>query len=420
MIAIIIDKSTFQLLSFSELERLSGYYKHNIAPVLVMEILGDLRKDFEPGKKSAVERVSDFAKKLFPMHSVVNGYYRSLIQIELAGGKIPLDGRPFLQMEKLVQAEDGSKGYVVKETEEEVAIHKWKEGSFSEADHMLSKIWRDTTTQEDVLKNLQRILKNLSIPKLNSLKDLDLSVKEIILNPNFQDQLLAHIIDFYGGANIDGIEIFKNWINAGKPLLLDYLPYSSHCLNVDLLFLFGLKNELIGVRPTNKVDLEYLFYLPFCNVFTSNDKIHKQLVPLMIRKDQMFVIGEDLKIDLKNVVQYLDGKSLEEKRMFASNPPIIDTSLTFQIWKRYLNYPRSNFKNNELSEGELEHAKSQMDKFIRASEGEKVEFEDSESGEFIVRKTYLSQNDNCFCGSGKKVIDCCLPKEEFEKLAKPR
>lgn len=418
MITLIVDKSTFQSLSLPELEKLSRYFKHNIVPVLVMEILGDLKKDFDPEKRSAVEIVGDFAKKLFPMESVVNGYYRSLIQVELAGGKIPLDGRPFLQMEKLVQAEDGSKGYIVKETEEEVAIHKWKEGSFSEADHMLSQIWRDTTTQEDALKNLQKILKNFSIPKLNSLKDVNLSVEEIISNPNFQEQLLAHIIDFYGGDSINGFEIFKSWISAGKPLLRDCFPYSNYCLKVDLLFLFSLKNELIGVRPTNKVDLEYLFYLPFCNVFTSNDKIHKQLVPLIIRKNQMFVIGEDLKIDLKQIVQFLDGKDLEEKRKFASNPPINDTSLTFQIWKRYLNYPRSNFKNMKLSQVDREYAKSQMDKFIRASEGEKVEFINGESGEFIVRKTYLSQNDNCFCGSGKKVIDCCLTKEEFVRQAK--
>ncbi|MEP1855023.1 hypothetical protein, partial [Nonlabens ulvanivorans] len=389
MITIIVDKSTFQSLSFTELEKLSRYYKHNIAPVLVMEILGDLKKDFDPEKRSAVEIVSDFSKKLFPMQSVVNGYYKSLIHVELTGGEIPLDGRPFLQMEKLVQAEDGSKGFIVKETEEEVAIHKWKDGRFSEADHMLSKIWRDTTTQEDVLKNLQKILKNLTIPKLKSLKDLDLYVDEIISNPNFQDQLLAHIIDFYSRGDIDGVKLFNSWVLAEKPILRNYLPYSIHCLKVDLLFLFGLKNELIGVRPTNKVDLEYLFYLPFCNVFTSNDKIHKQLVPLIIRKDQMFVIGEDLKIDLRNIVEFIDKKELEEKRKFASIPPINEASLTFQIWKRYLNYPLSNFKSRELSMEEREYAKSQMDKFIRASQGEKVEFEDGESGDFIVRKTYL-------------------------------
>jgi hypothetical protein len=385
-----------------------------------MEILGDLKKDFEPERKSSVEIVSEFATKLFPMQSVVNGYYRSLIRIELEGKEIPLDGRPFLQMEKLVQAEDGSKGYIVKETEEEVAIHKWKGGEFSEADHLLSQIWRNVTTREDVLKNLQKILKDLSIPKINTLNDLDLSVEEFISNLNFQDQLLAHIIGFYGDDTIDGVKLFNRWISDGKLPLKAFLPYACHCLKVDLLFLFGLKNELVGVKPTNKVDLEYLFYLPFCNVFTSNDKIHKQLVPLIIRKDQIFVVGEDLKKDLKNLVQYLDGTDLEIKRKFSSSPPMIETSLTFQIWKRYLNYPKSKYGNRKLSGEELKYAKSQMDKYIRAAEGKKVEFEEGESGEFIVRKTFLSKTDNCFCGSGKKVIDCCLPKDEFERLANQR
>ncbi len=48
---IIIDKSTFQSLSFDEILRLSYYYyKHNITPVLVVEILGDLKKEAKEGK----------------------------------------------------------------------------------------------------------------------------------------------------------------------------------------------------------------------------------------------------------------------------------------------------------------------------------------------------------------------------------
>jgi len=69
---IIIDKSTFQSLNYDELLRLTHYYKHNITPVLVMEILGDLKKEEKDGKPPSQNRVIDFATKLFPTNTIVN------------------------------------------------------------------------------------------------------------------------------------------------------------------------------------------------------------------------------------------------------------------------------------------------------------------------------------------------------------
>jgi hypothetical protein len=50
-------------------------------------------------------------------------------------------------------------------------------------------------------------------------------------------------------------------------------------------------------RPSNKIDIAYLYYLPFCMVFTSNDNLHAQTVPLFLRKDQVFIAGMKLKAD---------------------------------------------------------------------------------------------------------------------------
>lgn len=37
-------------------------------------------------------------------------------------------------------------------------------------------------------------------------------------------------------------------------------------------FYLGISNGLIASKPTNRIDLEYLLYLPFCKVFTSTDR----------------------------------------------------------------------------------------------------------------------------------------------------
>ena len=81
--------------------RLSCYFRHNIVPTLVLEILGDLKKDFE-GKGTSSERVIGFAKKLFPVSAVVNKHYRAIMKDELCGVNVPLDGRPYLDVKKTV------------------------------------------------------------------------------------------------------------------------------------------------------------------------------------------------------------------------------------------------------------------------------------------------------------------------------
>jgi hypothetical protein len=52
-------------------------------------------------------------------------------------------------------------------------------------------------------------------------------------------------------------------------------------------------------RPTdkadNKVDIAYLYYLPFCHIFVSSDNLHHRVVPEFLRKDQSFVPGPNLR-----------------------------------------------------------------------------------------------------------------------------
>ncbi len=171
-IVIIIDKSTFQQLSFDELRWLSIYYNHNITPILVMEVLGDLKKEFTNTEKPSEHRVKDFAKKLFPVETVVNQHYQSLLIQDLVIGNLSLDERPVVGRKKAVQSETGQKGVVIEETEEEKAIYKWKEGFFDEADHTLSSIWRETTTRENLLSDLKTLLKTKDVPNLTTFDQL--------------------------------------------------------------------------------------------------------------------------------------------------------------------------------------------------------------------------------------------------------
>lgn len=416
-ISIVIDKSTFQSLSYDELYRLSCYYKHIITPVLTMEILGDLRKEAQEGKSPPEDRVRDFAKKLFPMETVVNLHYKVLIKGDLLGNPISFDGRPHVGIKKAVASESGMRGYLVEETEEEKSIYKWKDGNFTEADHELSALWRMATTQEDLLKRLKKSLNQDAAIKFVDFQNLNKFVTECITSPATQELLLISICQNYDIDALTCVQIFGRWNQEGKPLIKDFAPFAFHCLKVDTLFLFGLTSELIGTRPTNRVDLEYLYYLPFGNVFTSNDKVHKNLVPLLLRDYQKFIVGPELKEDLKNIVAFLNTLGIEERRKFKNVPPIIDSSITFQLWKEFFNYPAKSSWNRDISEREKEMIKKKMQEFERALDGESINLESGEHADFIIKKSWLSKTDPCFCGSGKKLVDCCFSEEEFDKVA---
>jgi hypothetical protein len=415
-ISIVIDKSTFQSLSFDELLRLSCYYKHIITPVLTMEILGDLKKEAQEGKTPPEDRVKDFAKKLFPMETVVNLHYKVLLKGDLLGDPISFDGRPHVGIKKAVASESGMRGYLIEETEEEKSIYKWKDGNFSEADHELSALWRMTTTQEDLLERLKKSLKPDAAIKFANFHDLNKFVSESITSPATQEFLLISLLQNYDIDAMSSVQIFGRWNQEGKPLIKDFAPFAFHCLKVDTLFLFGLTSGLIGTRPTNRVDLEYLYYLPFGNIFTSNDKVHKNLVPLLLQDYQRFITGPELKEDLKNIVAYLSTLEIEERRKFKNVPPIIDSSFTFQLWKEFFNYPQKSNWNRDISKVEKEKMKEKMKEFERALDGESINLESGEDAEFIIKKSWLSKTDPCFCGSGKKVIDCCIPETEFNEI----
>jgi hypothetical protein len=416
-ISIVIDKSTFQSLSFDELYRLSCYYKHIITPVLTMEILGDLKKEAQEGKAPPEDRVKDFAKKLFPMETVVNLHYKILLKGDLLGNPISFDGRPHVGIKKAVASESGMQGYLIEETEEEKSIYKWKDGNFTEADHELSALWRMTTTQEDLLERLKTSLNPDAKVKFADFQELNKFVTEIITSPATQQFLLISLFQNYDIDAMTGVQIFGRWNQEGKPLIKDFAPFAFHCLMIDTLFLFGLTSGLIGTRPTNRVDLEYLYYLPFGNIFTSNDKVHKNLVPLLLRDYQKFIVGPELKEDLKNIVAFLNTLEIEERRKFKNVPPIIDSSITFQLWKEFFNYPEKSNWNRDISNREKEMMKEKMKEFERALDGESINLESGEDAEFVIKKSWLSKTDPCFCGSGKKVVDCCIPNDRFNEIA---
>jgi len=62
-------------------------------------------------------------------------------------------------------------------------------------------------------------------------------------------------------------------------------PYASYVIKVNIFFDICITRGFISdVRKSNKIDISYLYYLPFCMIFISSDKLHRSCVLLFLKE----------------------------------------------------------------------------------------------------------------------------------------
>ena len=142
------------------------------------------------------------------------------------------------------------------------------------------------------------------------------------------------------------------------------MPYFVFILSINVFFHLVLPTELLrNVKPSHQIDLAYLYYLPFCTVFTSKDRFHEQIVPLFLDPFQTFVSGDDLKAEMKKLVEHyshLPESALREGLInFAPYPPDETDFLTTRRWDKYLPPWRS--KISYIDHDDPDYQKKTMD-----------------------------------------------------------
>ena len=87
--------------------------------------------------------------------------------------------------------------------------------------------------------------------------------------------------------------------------------------------------------------MQYLNYLPFCQVFSSNDRLHRLLAPALTRSNQIFLTGDALKATLR--AEAAAWNSLDDAAQgrlgwaLSSCPLPRKDSILFQTWVRFCN-----------------------------------------------------------------------------------
>ena len=337
---LIFDKSTLQSLNADEAMWLDNFFSTNITPPFFIETLADLEKQVQKGR-TPEQVVGNLAYKTPDRHSHPNVHHMDLLETELFGwDKIAMDGRCNIAGGRPVKLKD-SAGIMIRETREEEALHRWQRHEFLEIERGIAKKWRRALSDvnyDEAYKFFQKWFPEGKRPR--ALQDI-----RGLLTENIDRRDQGASLEF--GMTLLGFpphareRIFARWREAGRPAVGEFAPYFRHVFSVELFFYLAIAADLISRgRASNKVDLAYLYYLPFCNVFTSGDDLHARVAPLFLRQDQSFVSGIELKADLERVDQHFSSLPEEVKKTgvirFAGDPPTGSSFKVTQFWNKYV------------------------------------------------------------------------------------
>jgi hypothetical protein len=358
---LIFDKSALQGLSVDESCWLGQFYSSNITPLFYVETLADLEKEVRRGRTSE-QIVGDIARKTFVLAATANAHHGPMIIADLMGHAIDMSRfGPGLGSGKSVVTGDKA-GIIFKQAPEIDALNRWQLGKFLEVEREYARVWRrllGTLDLEASYRTFRPLIENLSRPRdLREAKDM---ADSLLRDPRLRDVQLPFAFALLNVPVELQPSVYGRWWQAGSPFLGDFAPYAAHVLTVELFFHLALSADLISKdRASNKADIAYLYYLPFCMVFSSSDSLHAKTVPLFVRDRQQFVRGSDLKDDLRRLdehyMQFPSDVRSEGIQSFAKHPPEEGDFLTCRLWDLFLPSWREKARNIEETPPEAQKA----------------------------------------------------------------
>ena len=332
-----MDKSVVYGLNNSEIDSLDRYFFLIVPPILTSEILADLTKEAEDPK--AINRIAGHSYRISGNRGLTP-HYRLLLGNSLEGREIPMEGKYLPLGENLVRSGSGSIGTIIETKLEDEMIARWERKDFTEKEKAWAKKWR---WKKDGSPNPKMYLNKIKEAGLSFIppetdEELVEIVDSLLEERRFQARLFYLLFREHGGDEEAQKQLIKRWFKAGRPMFKDFAPYAFFCMRVNILWALGLTNpKLFKPDKNDKKDREYCYYLPHCEIFASKDHKHKRLVPFLLKPNQRFVDGDELKKDLRKLAEEWEELSREEKiriRSERGNAPLEDeNSLVFKLWK---------------------------------------------------------------------------------------
>lgn len=321
--SIIFDKSAIQSLDQQSIYEVNRYFYTVFPPVLLYEILADLSLNTSDLKTSKT-KVAEVARKVMPSDGITNIHFHPICIQNLLGIEVEMDRRPLVGGGRDVISKDGKKGVFLDVQPENQAVLRWRSGEFNQDDLEFAAQWRQTIKTFDLEGTKKSLPKPVS--RLRSLAELNSFVNIMMTDAELQVRLLDLLLDYLRCEPYIRDWVRHRWRVNDYTSIEEFAPYAFHCLRVQTLFCLGMSHGILGTKPSNVIDVEYLYYTPFAHIFCSGDKLHEQLAPLVLKVDQSFVKRDAMHQALKELV--------EERKESAQAEPN-EQSLIKELWIKH-------------------------------------------------------------------------------------
>lgn len=330
---LIFDKSLLESLNENEAVFLDSFFMSNIVPTFYIETLADYAKENKAGKitRSSEQIVREIVKKTPIMEATPNMHYRELVVGDLLGYKTEISEhpRPIVKGGNYRQAPDGSIEIDFKEFPEDSSLRRWQNGNFEEVEKMVAFRWREMVDSINVDALVNLVLAEVpSSTHFSNMEDIKRWVTSAT-NAKF-NQFIHFALETLEVPQRFRRDILRRWYSTRPLPFSSFAPYAAFVLRVNMFFYLCLSKSFLALshknKNTNLIDLSYLYYLPFCSVFSSCDSFHKKVAPYFLEDYQTFVDGHDLKDDLAKIIKYYEALPDDIKALgtlkFATYPPI--------------------------------------------------------------------------------------------------
>jgi hypothetical protein len=359
----LFDKSFVQSLTVDESVWFDRFFYPVVCPIFYVETLADLSKK-PRGDRTADAEVRIIADKFPEMSGSPCADHYNMAVLDILGVfHAPMDGRIPRSGGRNVSG--GNRvGVVFDESPEIAAFRRWQNEEFYEVERHFAAGWRAALNAAD-LTQIASVLRasGLTAQSCKSLADAKRSADGLIQAADKAFDRLRFAVEFFNIGRQHHKRVIQSWELVGKPPLHEYAPYAAFVLTIEVFFHIALAAGLISDRPSNRTDIGYLFYLPFCMAFVSSDRLHQRTAPLFLRGDQEFVWGIDLKADLGRLDTHYKTTLSEADRergliRLVGAPPIDGGYLVTELWKRHLR-PEA-LHDRDIAEGMSAEAQAKL------------------------------------------------------------
>jgi len=308
----VFDKSFLQSLNLDESVWFDHFFYPIITPLFYIECLADLESSPRNGL-SPEDHLSTLAAKTPQMAGTLCHFHQALCLNNLLGHPVPL--KPHIPVANAIHViKNREIGTVLKEADESKAFRRWNKKQYTALERIYAREWRAQIARinlNKIRRDLFGVVQNVDTKTLEKVNDLS---NKLIFEFTKSSARFDSSLEILGVPDDLKLQIKARWKQSKKPNLCQFSPYAAHILKVSIFFSLAVSAGHISAdRATNQVDIAYFFYAPFCHIFVSSDKLHQRCAPFLLRRDQTFIWGQNLKSDLNNLDSYYKGLSDEIK-----------------------------------------------------------------------------------------------------------